>query len=126
MVYDHTQPQMMVSDVLKDALANHVAKVLQRSPTNKMYAERVAANIHILDELANRSSGSIEYVVTTWREDFLPIASIVFGRELTLEQISELPSDYTSTAIEGLLGKVSVISEDEIMGPMFSLDLTKT
>lgn len=107
-------------------LESHADKVLQTNSTNQRYADRVRRNAQKVRELLGAGSGDINGVVSTWREDFRPIAEAIFGIEvepIATDQLLQSHASFTPTVIDGVLGRVHRISLDEIMGPLFTLDL---
>ena len=115
----------MISNLV-ELLEYHAQKSLDASPTNALYAARVRLNATRVSELLASRTGEVSSVVSTWRADFKPIAEAVFGLALELRETDELQishSEFTQTTMDGIDGRVTRISDDEIMGPMLSLDL---
>ncbi len=111
---------------LIDLLEAHAVETLETSPTNALYADRVRQSAVRVGELLTTRTGELISVVSTWRSGFKPIAEAVFGISLELWETDTLQvthAEFLPTVIDGILGRVNRLSDDEIMGPLLSLDL---
>lgn len=114
---------------IPDLFEAHAKRVLATSPTSTLYAERVLRRTGEVRELFRTKEGGVYDVVSTWRDDFRPIAGAVFGIEISPLEVDHLPqshSDFRPTVVDGVSGRVRRISLDEIMGPLLTLDLVAT
>lgn len=111
---------------LVELLESHAQETLEASPTNALYVDRVRQNAVKVGELIANRTGEVTSVVSTWRGGFRPIAEAVFGLSLELRETDRLQvthAEFTHTTMEGIVGRVTRLSDDEIMGPLLSLDL---
>lgn len=115
--------------LLLDMLQGHAQAVVDRNPSNAKYAERVLERRAQVEELLLTRQGAVEGIVSTWIDDFRPLAQELFGVEATDVEAMQLPvifGDYSPTLLPGISAKIRRTSLDEIMGPLLSLDLAAT
>lgn len=107
-------------------LTSHAVEALKSSDTNLFYAQQVLAKTIQVRQLLKTGGGAVSGVVMTWRQNFIPVAESVFGESWARDDNlvrSGQSSGMLPTVFDGIRGRVSVVSLDEIMGPCLSLDL---
>ena len=114
-------------EVFTGLLLDHALTSAKTSPTNASYAQSVSENAERVQALLETGEGQVTNVVSTWRDNFRPIAEALFGGEFPttneLYGLRESHGDFGPTVFTGVLGRVSIVSVDEIMGACLTLDL---
>lgn len=113
--------------LLLDKLQTHADSVLRRSQSNARYAAQVLLKKEQVKDLLSNQTGIVEGVVSTWIDDFRPLAQELFGAAANDEEALVLPvlyGNFSPTLIPGVSARIRRVSLDEIMGPMLALDIT--
>lgn len=104
-------------------LEEHADATLEKSETNRIYADNVRRRARMVEGLLNGEVGTVSGVVCTWTDDIQPIAEALFDTDLADREIGA-HVDFTPTVFPGIEARIRMISSDEMLGPTLCLDMT--
>ncbi len=114
--------EQALANKLAEALEQHAADSLVSNPSNAIYAEAVREKSQWVQELISSKSGAVPGVLASWMPKIVPVAELLFGEDFSKHPLGDF-IDYGPTALDGVAGRLKIVSIDEIFGPTVVLDL---